>query len=199
MKGSATKPQAGDPHLHHDTRHHGARRAGFTLLELSIALSVFLLGVLGYVRTMVSLEHAQQRAKEAGRALQAARAILERIDAEAFPEAFRRYNTVAADDPGGVGTAPGANFAVEGLAARAGDIDGLPGQVVFATHPSQPGYLWEGLDDQRLGMPCFLNADGDQGDLLATDYQILPVLVRVEWTSSAGPGRVELATILGNW
>ena len=195
MKGSTTGPRAGDPHLHHRRR----ARSGFTLLELSVALAVFLFGVLGYARTMVSLEHAQQRAKESGRALQAARAILERIDAEAFPEAFRRYNRLATDDPGGSGTAPGANFAVEGLSARADDADGLAGEVVFPTHPTQPGFLWEGLDDQRLGMPCFLNADGDQNDLLATDYQILPVLVRVEWTSAAGPGRVELATILGNW
>jgi prepilin-type N-terminal cleavage/methylation domain-containing protein len=175
------------------------RRRGFTLLELSVGLTIFLLGVLGYARTMLSLEHAQRRNKEASRATEAARAILERIDAEAFPEAFRRYNRVTSDDPGGAGTAPGAHFDVPGLAARADDADGLPGEVVFPVHPSNAGMLWEGLDDARLGMPCFLNADADQADLVSTDYQILPVLVRVEWTGPGGPGRVELATVVGNW
>ena len=171
------------------------------MLELAVAITVFVLGALAYAQTMISLERAQVRTREAGRATQAARAVLERIHAEAFPEAFRRYNGEVADDPGGAGTAPGSHFAVDGLSARPGDVDGLAGEVIFPTPPNQPGRLSEAVVDPALGMPRDLNGDGgvNAAENYATDYRILPVRVRIAWTGVAGPGLVEINTMLGNW
>lgn len=174
-------------------------RAGFTLLELAVAITIFVLGVLGFAQTMISLERAQLRTREAAKATQAAREILERIHAEAFPEAFRRYNGDLADDPGAAGTAPGKNFAVDGLSARAGDPDGLPGEVLFPCAANQPGRLAESAVDAALGMPRDLNGDGDTTDTMADNYRILPVRVRVAWTGPGGPGLVEIRTMLGNY
>lgn len=177
------------------------RASGFTLIELMVGLAVFVLGVLGFTRTMVAMERAQLAARESARATQAARTILERIQAEAFPEAFRRYNGSGADDPGGVNTAPGKNFAVEGLSARQGDADGMPGEVIFPSPDGQPLVLSEGFVDARWGMPRDLNGDGviNAGANYATQYNLLPVRVRVEWISAAGPCQVQIETLLGNY
>ena len=176
-------------------------RRGITVLEVSLGIAVLVTAVLGFSKTMVMIEHAHQRTREVGLATQAARQVLERIQAEAFPEAFRRYNGEPNDDPGGAGTAPGKNFAVPGLSAVAGDPDGLPGEVVFPCPPGQPGVLHEDVADPALGMPRDLNGDGVINGAVnyATTYSILPVRVRVRWVSSAGPGLVELRTMLGNY
>jgi prepilin-type N-terminal cleavage/methylation domain-containing protein len=177
------------------------RAQGFTLIELMVALAVFVLGVLGFTRTMVAMERAQLAARESARATQAARTILERIQAEAFPEAFRRYNGSGADDPGGVNTAPGKNFEVQGLSARPGDPDGMPGEVLFPSPDGQPLVLSESVVDARWGMPRDLNGDGvvTAGANYATEYSLLPVRVRVEWLSAAGPCQVQIETLLGNY
>lgn len=176
-------------------------RGGFTLVELAIGITILLVGVLGFAQTLVSLEKTQARTRESGRAAQAARAMLERIQAEAFPEAFRRFNQDPGDDPGGVGSAPGANFAVEGLSAQADDADGLPDEVFFPRTPGFPGELRESVVDEALGMPRDLNGDGNVHATAsyATDYRLLPVRVRVAWVGSAGPAAVELRTVLGNY
>lgn len=176
-------------------------RSGFTLVELAIGITVLLVGVLGFAQTLVSLEKTQARTREAGRATQAARGMLERIQAEAFPEAFRRYNAEPNDDPGGAGTAPGANFAVEGLSVQPDDADGFVGRVEFPTPAGLPGELRESTVDAALGMPRDLNGDGvvHATASYATDYRVLPVRVRVSWIGTAGRSEVEIRTVLGNY
>lgn len=176
-------------------------RSGMTLLEVAFASAVLVMGLVGYLQAMATMERGQLRTREVGRATEAARRIVESIEAEAFAEAFRSYNGDPNDDPGGPGTAPGRNFAVPGLSARRGDPDGLPGEVVFPTPAGQPTFLSETVVDPRLGTPRDLNGNGTIDPLVncATTYTILPVRVRVEWVGSAGPGVVEMRTMLGNY
>jgi len=172
-----------------------------TLLEISIAITVLVMGMLASMQAMVFLERSQQKTREVARATQAARQVLERIQAEAFPEAFRRYNDDASDDPGTGGTAPGKHFAVLGLSPRPGDPDGMAGEIVFPTPPGQPTVLRESIANPRIGMPRDLDGDGyvDSTTNCALTYKILPVLARVQWTGAAGPAEVELRTMLGNY
>jgi hypothetical protein len=169
-------------------------------LEVIVATGVLLVGVLGFAQAIVAANISAQRTREADRATQAIREVLERIDAEAFADAFRRFNGDSSDDPGGAGTAPGAGFEVKGLQALADDVDGLPGEVIFPTASGSTAELREDQPSSELGMPRDLNGDG----LLdafnhAVDYKILPVIVRVRWRTATGPAQVDLKTLLANY
>lgn len=175
-------------------------RTGFTLVELVVGIAVLVIGVLGFSRAIVSSTISSQKTREVDRATQAARQILERIEATAFADRFRSFNNDPSDDPGGVGTAPGANFAVTGLSPLPGDADGLPGEVIFPTQAGFPARLREDVVMPELGMPRDLNGDGVvDANNHATDYTILPVIVRVRWRGVGGLGAFELKTMLANY
>ena len=178
-----------------------SRRRGLTLLELTFSITLLVIGISAISRLTVGLTRATSVARETELATQAAKAMLERIKAEAFLQAFRSFNDLGSDDPSGANTAPGANFAVPGLRAQPGDADGLPGEVVFPTVAGAPGVLRENVTDIKLGMPHDLNGDTLTDALNhATDYKLLPVLVRVRWRACDGTtGVVELKTCIANY
>ena len=131
--------------------------------------------------------------RERAIAVEASMNILERMRNERFDELFASYNSVPADDPGGVGTAPGSNFAVVGLSAWDDDADALAGELIL---PSSLAVLREDTENSLLSMPRDLNADlmiDDQDH--ATDYVVLPVTVRVAWQGKAGRRSFEMSTM----
>jgi hypothetical protein len=175
-------------------------RAGLTLIEILCAIAVLMVSVLGFAQAITASARNTQATKERTLAMQAARRMLEEIEANVFAEAFWRYNDYPNDDPGGVGTAQGSRFAVPGLHLQDGDTDGFAGEIVFPTRVGVPRGLREDVAEPKLGMPHDLNGDGliDAGNH-AGNYRLLPVLVRVRWRGAAGDGSVELRTMLGNY
>jgi type II secretory pathway pseudopilin PulG len=176
-------------------------RRGLTLLELAFSITLLVIGITAISRLTVGLTRAGNMARQTELATGAARLMLERIQAEAFSQAFRSFNALGSDDPSGANTAPGANFAVAGLRATPGDADGLPGEVLFPTPANLPGVLRENVNNSTLGMPQDLNGDGvvDAANH-STDYKLLPLLVRVRWEAVDGTtGLVELRTMLANY
>jgi prepilin-type N-terminal cleavage/methylation domain-containing protein len=170
-------------------------RSGFSLLEILIALTLLVVGMVGYLQVIVGSVRTAESNREQTLALHAARQVLERLQTLPLDEVFASFNADPADDPAGAGTAPGAGFAVAGLDPRGGDADGLPGEIRF---PVAAGALREDLVDPLVGTPRDLSGDGVIDALdHAGDYRVLPVLVRVSWRGAAGNARVELRTILG--
>ncbi len=172
-------------------------RSGFTLIEMLVSFAALLVVLLGFTRMLLSsrmassTNHASTVAKEAGRSM------IETLEAADFQDVFALYNDDPADDPGGPGTAPGADFAVRGLDADRDDADDLAGEILF---PVQGGELCETLALPQFGLPADLNGDGDPDDANVTDdYRLLPVIVRVEWQNSSGTGRVEFRTLIGDF
>lgn len=165
---------------------------GFTLLELMISSTVFLLVAGAVVIALVISSALNMTNRETALASRAAQSVIEELKATAFDEIYARYNDTAADDPGG--TAPGSGFAVAGLAAQEGDADGFVGAIVF---PGTGTALHEDGDDVELGLPRDLDGDGAvDADDHAGDYRILPLRVVIRWNGQNGARTFELVTVL---
>jgi prepilin-type N-terminal cleavage/methylation domain-containing protein len=172
------------------------RAAGFSLLELMIAVSVLVIGVAFTARSIIASTQLARSNRESVIAVEAARRTIETLRGEAFAQVFARYNPATSDDPGGA--APGPNFVVAGLDPMPDDADGRVGQIVLPTLAGAGSVLRENMNDASLGLPRDLDLDGvvDGADH-AANYRILPVLVRVRWRGERGAQQVELRTILG--
>jgi hypothetical protein len=172
-------------------------RAGLTLLELTAALALLMLGLVGYLQVIVLTAAAAQTAREQTLAAQSVRRVAEEMKAHTFADVFALYNTNPNDDPGGAGTGPGRNFAIAGLTAAPDDVDGFVGEVDFPTSANNLSVLRENIADARFGTPRDLNHDGNiDGANHATDYQLLPVVVRARWRGKSGIGTFQVKTLL---
>ncbi len=163
-----------------------------------IAIAMMSVGLLGFTQAMVTALRAQLLARQQSIATEAARRQIEIMGGTQFSEVFRRFNATTVDDPAGIAVT-GANFAVPGLTAQAGDADGLAGEIIFPIDVTDPAVLREDLADGRLGTPLDLDLDGAIDNLdHASDYALLPVVVIVRWRGAAGEGQIQLETILGD-
>ena len=172
----------------------GASRAqGFSLIELLVSLTVFVV-IAGAVASTLMASTALNRVnKESLRAMEAAEGAIEELKGTTFSEIFARYNVDAVDDPA-LGASPGMYFAVDGLTLRSDDGDGFAGTIEF---PGGGKELREDAQDAELGMPRDLNGDTETDDAdHAADYRLLPVRVTVEWTGKTGNRELELMTVL---
>lgn len=169
------------------------------MIEVMIAAIVLVVAVGGLSSSVVSAMRLNQVNEETARAHDIARAMAGNIQATPFNEIWRTFNADDSDDPGGVGTATGPNFAVAALPTQEGDQDGMVGQIVFPGVAVGGGdlELREDFVDAALGMPRDLNGDGVQDQLDHTDdYIVLPVTIRLEWRGSTGDRVYELNLLL---
>ena len=189
-------PQAPEPHLQNKHRpsripksipRKALQQAGFSLVEVVIAMTVLMIGLLALTSTSVvahSLEKADDSRQIAGQAL---RGCVERAHAVSIQ--------ALADDTGWsqavvsafeAGNLPGPEFAVAGLSPWEGESSVGTIQVITD----------ETLSDDNLGvslgMPRDLNGDGlvSDFDVFATGI-LLPVIARVRW--DAGEGQREIS------
>ena len=166
-----------------------------------VSVVVVTIALAGFTASLRSSQAASGTSQECSIAQHAARTVVEQLQAERFIDVFALYNGDGADDPDGAGTGPGPFFPVEGLTLEEGDADGFAGEIVFPVTGVTPGELHENVVLPQLSMPRDLNGDGAiDGDDHAGDYQLLPVIVRVEWRSSSGqPSTYQLRTLLANY
>jgi prepilin-type N-terminal cleavage/methylation domain-containing protein len=174
-------------------------RAGFSLLEITIAISVLTLALVGATGSMLAGNRLQRVNRESAVAEDAVRQVLESMRGSALATTFARFNSTAADNPAGV-VSPGATFAVEGLRAPPEDGGAPVGSIVFPTILDGGVLeLREDFVDAELGMPADLNADGAIDDANhAGDYRVLPVRVQVRWVGVAGTRTLTVETVLWN-
>lgn len=176
-------------------------RSGFTMLEMSVAVLIAMIAMAGMAHSVVAAMSVSGANRETALASAGLRQAMETLQGtEEFAEIFARFNSEPSDDPGGAGTAPGANFVIAGLSSQVGDADGFVGEIEFPVRSPAPGtlILVEDIDDPALGMPRDLNGDGGiDGADHASDYTLLPVLVRARWSGVNGNRTMEVRGFLG--
>jgi prepilin-type N-terminal cleavage/methylation domain-containing protein len=172
-------------------------RSAFTLIEIVIAMAVIAVALAGALGTITTSARLSRTDEETVIASQAARTMIEGLQAAPFRDTFKLYNAEPSDDPGGLGTGPGPDFDVAGFDPLLTDADGRVGRILFPVPAAAPGVLRENLVEASFGMPRDLNADGPIDNLdHVDDYLLLPVRVRIEWLGADGPRSFELDTIL---
>ncbi|MEM7310380.1 MAG: prepilin-type N-terminal cleavage/methylation domain-containing protein [Planctomycetota bacterium] len=159
------------------------RCGGFTMIELAIAMSILMIGLVSAASATMRMHHLRKQNRERIVAQNAARSIAERIHAQSyrFSESPATWSEELLDvfSPGGTF---GDTFDASILNSPSEDQE-LPGQIIFVTD--------ERLTDAdlgiELGMPRDLNGDGDANDADVTnDARLLPVVIRITWRGQAG-------------
>lgn len=164
-----------------------SRRSGFTLIELTISMSILIIGIVS-VASATSRMHALRKFnRETTIAGNALRSMSERIHARSY--AFSDDETTWAQNLLGV-YGPGGTF---GTTFDARGINAANGQVAVG---SIQIFTDETLTDAaigfQLGMPRDLNGDGDtlDGDV-TTSARVLPVLLTLTWQGNTGVRTIE--------
>ena len=165
-------------------------RAGLTLLELAVALTILTIAFLMYSSTAISANRQRDASRENSIASDATREMLETLRSVPLAEVYGRYNHEGSDDPGVPGSAPGHRWVVASLNPIPGMPDGTIGEVQFPEMEVAEG-VWELREDlvrPELGMPRDLNGDSiiDSRDH-SDDYVMLPVRVVLAWQGRFGP------------
>jgi prepilin-type N-terminal cleavage/methylation domain-containing protein len=169
-----------------------ARQDGMSLIEVMIALVVLTVSVFMLTSTITSSANQSTTKFERAIASDAAMNLLEEMRSKPFNELFKLYNHDPSDDPGAIGSAPGANFDVQDLHPIPGDPDGHVGEVIL---PSIGSVLREDSVIPSLGLPRDLSGDSKVDDKNhANDYILLPVCVRLEWQGKSGKQALTMYT-----
>lgn len=200
-------------------------QAGFTLLELMVAVVVIVVAFFGLLLSLHYGSVLNETARQLQSAHGAARQALEAVRAYEFPSIYQCFNQDTTDDPDypgwaeqalfplnvsiaqGAGNPPitalgdgiGNNFVVRGLAPRATDPDGVVGAILFPEAAGAGGLvLSEQGQDAFLGPARDLNGNGTTNDAdVSDDYILLPVTVLVQWQGLFGDDReVRLDSVL---
>lgn len=176
------------------------RRAGFTVVEVMIAVVVLVIAIVGIVGSMLSAMALNRVNRETAIAQQAARRMIEQVSGVPFRDAYVVFNQQAGDDGASSLGERGPNFPVAGLQPQNGDVDGMCGRIEFPETEVVAGsfQLDESIDDPALSMPRDLNGNGSAADFLSNGYRLLPVRVWVEWRSVSGDRSIRLETMLSN-
>lgn len=147
--------------------------------------------------TMVASNRTRSINRDTALAAEAARVIFETMRNLNPADLYALYNSMPADDPGGEGTGPGANFAVPGLYPLAGDPDGMVARIRLAERKDLDAWqLREDVIDPALGLPRDLNGDSMIDDLdHAQDYLVFPVRIELDWEGRYGARRMTVSTM----
>ncbi len=168
----------------------GSRNAGFSMMEVMIAMMILAVAIAGLLATIIPASRLIMVNRETTIAMAAAMAMVEYMsDPALFPELFVLYNS-------------NPDFDVPGLEPR-GDNPTV-GKIHFPTYAGQlredildQEYMDVGMD-VHLGMPRDLGAPAGVIDAAdhAGDYYILPVVIRLEWSGIAGSRSLMMSSLI---
>lgn len=164
-----------------ERRAQGARRA-FTLIEVAIATSILMIGIVSVLSASSELHSLRMAKRERTLAQNAVRSMAERMHAAAH--GFSDEPGTWAQELGatyGPGGSFGATFAVEGLTLLAGDE--RVGRIRLCSDETRADTDL----GAKIGMPRDLNGDGDADDTdVSSGARLLPVVLTLRWRGEGG-------------
>lgn len=174
------------------------RESGFTILEVMVAAAVLATALMGVLAALIAADTQVAVSQEHTVAMESARQMLEQLQGLPLAEVVRRYDTLATDDPGGAGTAPGSRFAVPGLQPVAGAPAGMCGTVLFPGSDGPTGCVDETVVNAIWATPRDLDGNGLETDAAVApgDVLVLPVTIRVRWQGTMGEQTIEIHAFL---
>ena len=170
-------------------------QAGFTLLEVTLAVTVMLVALLAATASTFHMHGLRRSNRERMVAQNVVRSVSERMQS---------LSSRAASDPAGWATVVLGGVAPGGEVGPAFDVEELTARDGAATVGTIQVIVDETATDAdlgvQLGMPRDLDGDGaaSSTDVSAT-ARLLPVIVRAEWRGSAGNARVAHAFFLARF
>jgi type II secretory pathway pseudopilin PulG len=198
--GTIRKRRLGKPAAvaRHARRRCAGGRAGFTIVEVMVAVVVLVIAVVSIVGSMLSAMALNRVNRETAIAQQAARRMIEEVSGVPFRDAYVIYNAEFGDDGSAAIPERGPNFVVDGLQAQDDDVDGRCGRIEFPDVDNGGGnfLLDETTVDAGFAMPRDLSGDGAADTVLDAGYRLLPVRVWVEWRGVSGDRSIRFETML---
>src|SRR5262245_30676654 len=157
-------------------------RAGFTLLELAIAISILLIGLVALVSASSRMDGLRKQNRERTILQNGVRSMAERIHARAqefsTDPATWAARLLAVFGPGGTS---GDTFDIEGLSPAPGSA--AVGRIRIVTDETASDVVL----GAELGMPRDLNGDGDDDDVdVSASARLLPVILSLRWKGQSG-------------
>lgn len=182
--------------------------AGFTLIEVCIALVILVIAILGHVATVGAAHRTSLDVEERGLALQTLERFIERLrddpDWETLWLRLRARSVESAADTALASLSNDFDLATVAATTYYADFQ-VPSQLQNASFLVQVpafdnGGTWElreNLNAPRYGLPFDLNGDGlTDATPRNDDYRQIPVVVRIRW---GGVGRLPNELALSTW
>jgi Tfp pilus assembly protein PilV len=163
-------------------RSRAAARKGFTLIELAIATSILMIGIVSVLSASSRMHSLRISNRERTLAQNAVRSMAERMHATSHgfsddPDTWARQVLATY----GLGGAFGNAFAVEGLTLVEGDED--VGTIAIGRDETATDRELQA----QLGMPRDLDGDGDAADTdVSASARLLPVVLTLRWRGERG-------------
>ena len=160
----------------------GRARGAFTLIELAIATSILMIGIVSVLSATSRMHSLRISNRERTLAQNAVRSMAERMHAAArgfsSEPATWGQELLATYRPGG---SSGDSFAVEGLTPPEGEAS--VGTIAISSDETATDVQL----GAQLGMPRDLNGDGDAADAdVAAGARLLPVVLTLRWRGERG-------------
>ncbi len=158
-------------HLHPVPHHYsGDRLAGFTLLEMMLALSVLSISLLGFGAFFVLNARSADDVTENALVIQSFRELAERIRGGPFRDIAATY---------------------QGFPVTIPKINATGTVTVFLNETDSSA------DAAMLGLPRDLDGDGLATNVnILADYLLLPVKIEFSWTGAQGPRQESMYFLL---
>jgi prepilin-type N-terminal cleavage/methylation domain-containing protein len=167
--------------------HRGTRsRSGFTMLELSLALTILVVALVATTASNVRMNTLRRSNRDRIVAHNGVRTIVESVQAIAQagvtdPNGFGNHVVTALSAGGTLGT----TFDVTELTPQQGETH--VGTITVITDETST----DAALGAELGMPRDLNGDGDALDTNVTAAsRLLPVVITLRWHSQSGDQRI---------